>query len=166
MGLYQYIKKTFQKQYSEKNLAYKTRVRAWRRQGALVEINKPTNLSRARNLGYKAKQGYFVVRVRTGKGLRARPKPKDGRKPRHNYKYKAPGHSYRSIAEKRVSRRYPGHEVLNSYWAGSDGQYSFYEVIMIDPIVANVNLQKGRAFRGLTSAGKKSRGLRHKHKKK
>jgi large subunit ribosomal protein L15e len=64
-------------------------------------------------------------------------------------------------------------EVLNSYWVGADGKYKYYEIIMVDPnhpeIKNDASLnwvarQKGRAFRGLTAAGKKSRGLRHKGK--
>lgn len=166
MGLYTYIKKTFQKEYIEKSPEYKKRLMEWRRSNAITELERPTNLARARSLGYKAKEGYFVVRVRIGKGKRARPKPKGGRKPRHAYKYKSPDMSHQGIAEQRVARRYPGLEVLNSYWVGEDGQYKYFEVILVDPLIAGIKLQRGRAFRGLTSAQRKSRGLRHKGRKK
>lgn len=64
-------------------------------------------------------------------------------------------------------------EVLNSYWVGEDGKHKWYEVILVDPyhpaIKADPQLNwlctgkhRGRAFRGLTSAGKKGRGLRNK----
>ena len=64
-------------------------------------------------------------------------------------------------------------EVLNSYLIGKDGKHYFYEVILIDPERPEIKndpdknwitkpANKGRVFRGLTSAGKKSRGLRTK----
>ncbi|MCD6227130.1 50S ribosomal protein L15e [Candidatus Micrarchaeota archaeon] len=166
MGLYTYITKTFNKEYSKKSPEYKLRLREWRKANVVTEVEKPTNISRARNLGYKAKEGYFIVRVKVGRGLRARPKPTGGRKPRHNYKYKAPGVSYQVLAEQKAGKKYPGLEVLNSYWVGEDGQHKYFEVILIDPLLAGVKLQRGRAFRGLTSSGRKSRGIRHKGKKK
>ena len=36
----------------------------WRRGGAFVRIERPTRIDRARELGYRAKQGYVVVRAR------------------------------------------------------------------------------------------------------
>ena len=81
--------------------------------------------------------------------------------------------NYQWIAEQRVARKYPNLEVLNSYLIGKDGIHYFFEVILVDPerpeikndknlswISKDANLK--RVFRGLTSAGKKSRGLRHK----
>jgi large subunit ribosomal protein L15e len=64
-------------------------------------------------------------------------------------------------------------EVLNSYWAGEDGRFKWFEVIMVDKNHPSVISDKdvnwicqkqhtGRVFRGLTSAGKKVRGLRKK----
>jgi large subunit ribosomal protein L15e len=83
------------------------------------------------------------------------------------------GKSIQRIAEERAARKYPNMEVLNSYWVGEDGKHKWYEVILIDPchpaIKADPQLNwlctgkhRGRAFRGLTSAGKKGRGLRNK----
>ncbi len=84
-----------------------------------------------------------------------------------------PAKSARLIAEERAARRYPNLEVINSYWVGQDGRFKWYEVIMADPahptVIADKDINwicqkqhKGRAHRGLTSAGKKVRGLRHK----
>jgi len=64
-------------------------------------------------------------------------------------------------------------EVLGSYWVGEDGQYKWYEVILADPFNPNVysrpeyswllqKNQRGRVFRGKTSAARKFRGLRNK----
>jgi large subunit ribosomal protein L15e len=82
--------------------------------------------------------------------------------------------NYQAVAEQRAGKRYRNLEVLNSYWIGQDGIYYFYEVIMVDPthpqIRNNSDMKwitnvKARAFRGLTSAGKKGRGYRFKGKR-
>ena len=81
--------------------------------------------------------------------------------------------NYRWIAEQRAGRKYKNLEVLNSYLIGKDGIHYFYEVILVDPERNEIKKDpalswiskpgnKGRVFRGLTSAGKKSRGLRNK----
>lgn len=79
-----------------------------------------------------------------------------------------PAKSLKLIAEERASRKYPNMEVLNSYWVGEDGKHKWYEVILIDPhhpaIRSDPRLNwicnvPGRAERGLTSAGRKERGL-------
>ncbi|MEM4110672.1 MAG: 50S ribosomal protein L15e, partial [Thermoplasmata archaeon] len=40
----------------------------WRKGPAVVRIERPTRLDRARALGYKAKQGIIVVRSRVRRG--------------------------------------------------------------------------------------------------
>jgi large subunit ribosomal protein L15e len=83
--------------------------------------------------------------------------------------------SIQRIAEERASKRYPNLEVLNSYWVGQDGKSKFYEVIMLDgshPVIKNDKQlgwvakkgHSGRAERGMTSAGKRGRGLYNKGK--
>jgi large subunit ribosomal protein L15e len=83
-----------------------------------------------------------------------------------------PAKSLRLIGEERASRKFPNLEVLNSYWVGEDGRYKWFEVIMVDPnhpvIKADGTINWicekqhfRRVFRGLTSAGKKVRSLRH-----
>jgi large subunit ribosomal protein L15e len=84
-----------------------------------------------------------------------------------------PQKSIKRIAEERVARKYPNLEVLNSYWVWEDGKFKFYEVILVDPhhpsIKNDPNIKwigekqhTSRVFRGLTSEGKKTRGLRNK----
>lgn len=81
--------------------------------------------------------------------------------------------SYRWVAEIRASRKHNNLEILNSYWIGKDGKYYYFEVIMVDPQRPEIKndkilnwiakeQNKGRAERGLTSAARKSRGLRSK----
>lgn len=161
MGAYEYIEKTLRDQYKQRDEAYKEKIMKWRKSPVIEKVDRPANLPRARRLGYKAKQGYIVVRVRIGKGRRRRRSPMGGRKPKHNYVFVQPGQSHQLIAEQRVNRIYRNMEVLNSYWVGEDGNYKFFEVILADPTKASVNIssviRQGKAFRGLTSAGKKGR---------
>ncbi|RJS92165.1 50S ribosomal protein L15e [Candidatus Bathyarchaeota archaeon] len=135
----------------------------WRRQPAIIRIEKPTRIDRARRLGYKDKPGYVVVRVRVRRGGLRKPRPRAGRRQKRMgvNKYK-PAKSLRLIAEERAARRYPNLEVLNSYWVWEDGRSKWYEVILVDrTLLPELRLGKGRGrvFRGLTSAGRKVRGL-------
>ncbi|MBW2993743.1 50S ribosomal protein L15e, partial [Candidatus Woesearchaeota archaeon] len=109
------------------------------------------------------------------RGGHKRPMIKKGRRPRNYSQRMDLDKSYQRIAEERANKKYPNCEVLNSYWVAKDGRYYWYEIILIDKahpaIKADKNLcwiaerhQKGRVFRGLTSTGKKSRGLKHKGK--
>lgn len=142
----------------------------------MVRVEKPLRLDRARALGYKAKQGVVVVRSRVRRGGRRKQRPRKGRRAKRmgTVRY-TPKKSLRWMAEERAQKKYPNLEVLNSYWIGSDGQYKYYEVILLDPHHPGIKndrelgwvgdrSQRGRVFRGLTSAGKNSRGLRKKGK--
>ncbi len=151
----------------------KERLIQWRKESATKRIDKPTKIHRARALGYKAKQGFVIVRVRVRKGKRKRPKFKGGRVPKKMGRFFPPGKSNQLIAEERAARKFTNLEVLNSYQVGEDGQYEWFEVILVDPKNPSVAKDrernwicepqhKGRVFRGLTSAGKRMRGLRKK----
>ncbi len=157
MGAYKYITQTLQKQYKERDAAYRAKVIAWRAGPAMVRVESPTNLPRARTLGYKAKQGYIIVRTRVDKGRRTRRRSNGGRKHKNYYLFVQPQMSHRAIAEQRVNRVYRNMEVLNSYWVGEDGNYKFFEVILADASKPSVNvssaIRQGKSFRGLTSAG-------------
>ncbi|MBX5328362.1 MAG: 50S ribosomal protein L15e [Candidatus Bathyarchaeota archaeon] len=146
----------------------------WRKQQAITRIEKPTRLDRARKLGYKAKQGFVMVRVRVRRGGLRKQRPKAGRRPkRMGVKKFKPAKSLRLIAEERAARKFPNLEVLNSYWVGEDGRSKWFEIIMVDPHHPSIKNDKNiswicqkqhkkRVFRSLTSAGKKVRGLRNK----
>ena len=144
----------------------------WRKQSVIGRIEKPTRLDKARKLGYKAKQGFVMVRVRVRRGGLRKVRPKAGRRPkRMGVKKFKPAKSLRLIAEERAARKFPNLETLNSYWVGEDGRSKWFEVIMVDPnhpaIKSDENINwicekqhKRRVFRSLTSAGKKVRALR------
>ncbi len=152
------------------------RLPVWGKGESVVRVERPLRLDRAHALGYKAKQGIIVVRSRVRKGGRRKQRLDTGRKPGKLGVAKITSKkSIQVIAEERAARRYPNMEVLNSYWVGEDGKYKYYEVILYDPAHPSVRNDKdlkrltekqhrGRAHRGLTSAGKHSRGLRRKGK--
>ncbi|MEM4257272.1 MAG: 50S ribosomal protein L15e, partial [Candidatus Diapherotrites archaeon] len=101
-------------------------------------------------------------------GIKTR--PTSGRKPKHMaIRDMTRRISKQRIAEQRASKKYPNCEVIGSYWIGEDGINNYYEVIMADTKSKSVTkdkntknalAKKGRAERGLTSAGKKGRGLK------
>ncbi|MBU1135982.1 MAG: 50S ribosomal protein L15e [Nanoarchaeota archaeon] len=163
---YSYIKKSIRENLKEKLVD-------WRKSRAVEKIDKPTDIGRARNLGYKDKKGFVVVRVRIIRGGRKRPRPKKGRRSKRMTVRKTLKMNYRWVAEQRASKKFSNLEVLNSYNIAKDGINYFFEVIMIDknrPEIKNDKVMNWicsgknnkRVFRGLTSAGKKSRGLRNK----
>ena len=121
----------------------KKRVIRWRRQPSIVRIEKPTRLDRARRLGYKAKKGFVVVRVRVRRGGRRKPRPRMGRRQKRMgvSKY-TPAKSLKLIAEERAARKYPNLEVLNSYWVWEDGTSKWFEVIFVDPHHPSVESDK------------------------
>ncbi len=149
----------------------------WRREENFCRIERPTRLDRARNAGYKAKQGYVLVRGRVRKGSFQKRQIKAGRRAkRKGILAITVGKSLQRMAEERAQKRFPNLEVLNSYWVGADGQHEWYEIILVDPhhpvIQADpkinwicYNTHTNRVYRGKTSAGKKGRGLDKKGKK-
>ncbi len=135
MGLYKYLAKLWKRPFEgEFGKVLKQRLIKWRREPSIVRIPKPTRLNRARALGYKAKQGFVVVRVRVRKGGLSKPRPRSGRRPkRMGILGHTPKKSLQLIAEEKAARKHPNLEVLGSYWVGEDGMYKWFEVIMIDP---------------------------------
>ncbi|MCL4325121.1 MAG: 50S ribosomal protein L15e [Candidatus Thermoplasmatota archaeon] len=148
----------------------------WRQEHAITRLERPTRLDRAHALGWRSKPGFIMVRVRVRRGGQGKRHIIAGRRPKHKGINKMTlSKSIQRIAEERAQRKYPNLEVLNSYWVGEDGKHKFYEVILVDrahPVIVHdrrVNWvldpgNRGRAYRGLTSAGKKGRGLRWKGK--
>ncbi len=152
------------------------RKQEWRKQGAIERIDRPTRLDKARSQGYKAKQGIVVARVAVRKGGARKQRHKAGRRSkRQGVNRIGRRKSIQRIAEERASRKYRNLRVLNSYWVGEDGSQKWHEVILVDPnhpaiendddlnwICESQHTQ--RAFRGLTGAGDKGRGMRKRGK--
>ncbi|MFB6106024.1 MAG: 50S ribosomal protein L15e [Halobacteriaceae archaeon] len=149
------------------------RKQRWREQGAIERIERPTRLDRARELGYKAKQGVVVVRVSVRKGTARKSRFRAGRRTkRQGVNRIGRSKNLQRIAEERATRKYPNLRVVNSYWVGEDGSQKWFEVIFADPehpaIQSDDDLgwiagdsQENRALRGLTSAGRRGRGLQN-----
>ncbi len=175
MGVYQKIRELWKKPKQGLGELWQKRLIQFRREPVTIKVAKPTRLDKARALGYKAKQGVIVVRQRVLRGGHARPKRWGGRRSRHAGHKLTLRKNYKLIAEERANKKYPNCEVLNSYPVAKDGKYYWYEIILVDKkhpaIVKDKNLgwiskkqHTRRVYRGLTSAGSKVRGLRHKGK--
>ncbi len=112
-----------------------------------MRLERPSRISKARRLGYKAKQGFVVVRVRVGRGGMRKQRPRAGRRPKHLgvVKIKA-AISMREVAERRAGEKFPNLKVLNSYFLYRDGKYSWYEVILVDPHHPAIKADKDLAW--------------------
>ncbi len=172
-SMYAYVREAWKKpDESEVSDLLWERMQVWRREGSVVRVERPTRIDRARTLGYKAKQGIAVVRVKIRRGGRRKSRYVRGRRTaRMGMRRVTPGKSLQRMAEERASRRYPNMEVLNSYWVGQDGRQKWYEVILVDGNHPSIRsdrqlawianpVHRGRAERGKTSAGVKGRGMR------
>lgn len=168
--MYHYIRQAWKKPDAK---TLRERMIAWRDSEAFVKVDKPLRLDRARSLGYKDKKGFVVIRARVQRGGHKRPRPNKGRRSKRLHTNKNLITNYRGIAEQRVAKKFTNLEVLNSYLIGKDGIHYFYEIICVDPHMPEIKsdpvmkwvtnkANTRRALRGLTSAGKKSRGLRSK----
>lgn len=175
MGYLKYVRKAWKKPHESMPELRRERLLKWRREPSTVRIERPTRIDRARSLGYRAKKGFVIVRQRVPRGGRLREKFKSGRRSKARRRSKVVGISYKQVAEQRAAKKFVNCEVLNSYWLAQDGKNAWYEVLLIErdaPELLNDKQlkwvgepkHKGRVFRGKTSSGKKSRGLRRKGK--
>jgi len=178
MSAYKYLEELYKKKQSDV-LRFLARIRCWeyRQLTVIHRASRPSRPDKARRLGYKAKQGFVVYRIRIRRGGRKRPEPKGivyGKPASQGITQLKPSRSLRVVAEGRVGRRCPNLRVLNSYWVGQDATYKYYEVIMVDPSHKAIRndpkinwickpVMKRRECRGLTSAGRKSRGIGRGH---
>ena len=77
MGAYKYLEEIFKKKQSDL-LRFLLRIRCWqlRQLAAIHRASRPSRPDKARRLGYKAKQGYVIYRIRLRRGGRKKPVPK------------------------------------------------------------------------------------------
>jgi len=176
-GLYKDVGRSYSSpEHPELRKLFIERKKRWRRGRSVVRVEKPTRIDRARQYGFKAKQGFTISRVRIKKGVTGRSRPKKGRRPKRAGQLKiTPQKSKQRIAEERAQKHYTNLEVLGSYWLWEDGQYRWYEVVLVDPnhpVIVNdgeinwicSSKHRNRVFRGLTPSGRKGRGLTRKGK--
>ena len=165
MGYQKYLSELWNNHDKIKEII-RPRLIEWRRGNSVTRVENPTRLDKAHRLGYKAKQGYIVTRVKLLRGGHERPRFNSGRKSKNTRRKLVLGMNYQWIAEQRANKKYPNCEVINSYFLAKDGRFYFYEVLMIDrelgkkyPEIMNLSEQRGRVYRGLTHSGKVARGL-------
>lgn len=184
MGAFRYVTELWNKKQSDV-MRFLLRIRAWeyRQQNILVRVPHPTRPYKARMLGYKSKAGYVIYRQRIARGGRRKHIRKShnvGKPASAGITKLKPKMGLRAIAELKAGKRLGSLRLLNSYWVNEDGKFKWYEMIFIDPFHQKIRedprinwicaaKHKHRECRGKTSAGKMSRGLRHKganaHKK-
>lgn len=179
MGAYKYLEELYKKKQSDV-LRFILRVRCWefRNLPVIHRASRPSRPDKARRLGYKAKQGYVIYRIRIRRGGRKRPVSKGivyGKPASQGVTQLKPTRSLKAVAEERVGRKCKNLRVLNSYWVNEDSTYKYFEIILVDPFHsairndARINwicsaVHKRRECRGLTSEGKKNRGIGKGHK--
>jgi large subunit ribosomal protein L15e len=134
MGLYGKLEELWREKPEELRALMRQRLIKWRKEPAVVRVRKPLRLDRARKLGYKARQGFIVLRVRVRKGGFQKPRPRSGRRPKALgvVKHKV-NVSMKEEAIQRAKKKYPNLYPLGAYWIAEDGLYKWYEVVMIDP---------------------------------
>jgi large subunit ribosomal protein L15e len=173
-SMYEYVRNQWKKPDTSYKSPQQQRIIQWRKEENFLRVETPLRIDRARSLGYKAKQGYVVVRARVRRGGLRKHTIKGGRKPSaKGIKKITAAKSIQRIAEERTSKKFPNMEVLNSYWVGEDGKHHYYEIILVDPYHPAIakdpkikwlctTANKRRVLRGKTSAGQKGRGMLYK----
>ena len=175
MGAYKYQQELWRKKQSDV-LSFILRLRCWeyRQLNSVHRCPHSTRPEKARRLGYNAKQGYIINRIRIRRGCRKKKVAKGavfGKPKNEGVNQLKPKRNHQAIAESRVGRRVAQSlRVLGSYWVGQDSTFKFFEVICVDPFHKAIRrdpkinwickaVHKHREQRGLTSAGRKHRGL-------
>jgi large subunit ribosomal protein L15e len=133
--MYSQISKTWQDIFHESAADIKARAVQLRKEPAMLRVERPWRLDRARSLGYKAKEGVVVVRMRVSRGGMRKKRPASGRRPKHMGVLKIKSAvSSQEVAERRVLQRHPNMKLLGSYFVWKDGIHAWYECIMVDPM--------------------------------
>ena len=144
--------KVWLKMWKENSTELRKKAVLWRKENAVTRVDKPSRITRARRLGYKAKQGITVVRMRVGTGGMRKQRPRGGRRPKHLgvTRIKA-AVSMKQVAERRVLERYPNMKLLGSYFLYKDGMHYWFEIILADPSHPSIAKDKELRKRVLSS---------------
>jgi len=131
--MYSHIAGTWQKMWKAHSDELKAKAIEWRRQPTILRIERPSNLDRAKRLGYKAKQGFVLVRIKVGRGGMRKQRPRAGRRQKHLGVVRIKqSDSMRKVAERRVAEKYPNMQVIGSYYLYKDGKNYWFECILVD----------------------------------
>ncbi len=132
--MYSHIAETWKSMLKTRSQILKDKAYVWRREPTILRIDSPSRLDRARALGYKAKQGIVVARVRVGRGGMRKQRPVSGRRPKHlGVVHIKQSISMKHVAQRRVGEKFLNMKVLGSYFLYQDGMNSWFEVILVDP---------------------------------
>ena len=144
--------KVWLKMWKDNSTELREKAVIWRKQNAVTRVDKPSRITRARRLGYKAKQGITVVRMRVGTGGMRKQRPRGGRRPKHLgvTRIKA-AVSMKQVAERRVLERHPNMKLLGSYFLYKDGMHYWFEIILADPSHPSIAKDKELRKRVLSS---------------
>ena len=120
MGAYKYLEELWKRKQSDV-MKFIMRIRTWefRQLPGIHRASRPSRPDKARRLGYKAKQGVVIYRVRVRRGGRKNPVSKGivyGKPSGQGVNQLKPTRNLRSVAEERVGRKVGGLRVMNSYW--------------------------------------------------
>jgi large subunit ribosomal protein L15e len=133
--MYSEISKTWQGILHDKSGNIRERAVVLRKEPAILRLDRPTRLDRARAIGYKAKEGVVVIRARVSRGGMRKKRPTSGRRPKHMGVLKIKSDvSSQSVAERRVSERFPNMKLLGSYPVWEDGRFAWFECVLVDPL--------------------------------
>lgn len=144
--MYSEIGKTWQRVFHDKEGDISSRAVLLRRGPTVERLEKPSRLDRARMLGYKAKTGVVVVRIKVARGGMRRKRPNSGRRPKHLGVLKMKSdESVQGVAERRVREHFPNLRMLGSYIFYQDGKHAWYECVLIDPL--NPSISKDYNYR-------------------
>jgi large subunit ribosomal protein L15e len=138
--MYSQISRTWQGILHEKSGNIRERAVQLRKEPAMLRLDRPTRLDRARAIGYRAKEGVVVVRARVSRGGMRKKRPTSGRRPKHMGVLKIKSDvSSQTVAERRVSERYPNMKLLGSYPIWEDGRHAWFECVLIDPLHPSIS---------------------------
>jgi large subunit ribosomal protein L15e len=123
-------------------LRFLLRVRCWeyRHLPAIHRVSRPTRPDKARRLGYKAKQGFVIYRVRVRRGGRKRQVRKGityGKPKTHGVWHLKNQRSHRAIAEERAGRVCRNLRVLNSYWVAQVCFIAFLFFVVVVVVIGS-----------------------------
>ena len=157
-GMYYYMKQAWKKPNKEK---LRKMMIEWRKGEGFMKVDKPLRLDKARQLGFKAKKGFILIRAKIDRGGRRRPLyGRGGRKPsKTGLSRYTSEKSLQKIVEQRVQKKYVNLEVLGSYYVAQDGRSRWFEIILVDPRRPEIKSDKN--IRWITERQHKGRVFRH-----
>ena len=105
------MKKAWEQPRENLGQAYKDMLISYRAGNSIERVEKPMRIDRARALGYRAKQGFTVARVRVIRGGKKNTRIGSGRDGGDKSTKITQSKNYQQICEERAQKRF-----VNFYW--------------------------------------------------